>query len=219
MASVHRDLTWHPGRLTEDDRAARLGQRGAIVWFTGLSGSGKSTLARELEVALVSNGKNAVVLDGDNIRLGLNKDAALLEKESHYPVETARRFGLGFSAEDRTENIRRIGEVAKLFAVNNVVAITAFISPFRSDRDAVRALAPAGRFFEIHVATPLSVCEERDPKGLYKKARAGEIAEFTGLTSAYEAPLTPELTLHTERESLRDSTARVIALLQEKGVL
>lgn len=217
-ARVHKNLTPHAGRLSADRRREKLGQRGAVVWFTGLSGSGKSTVAREVEALLVEDGRNAAVLDGDNVRLGLNKDAALLSAAG-YGEAAAGRFGLGFSAEDRMENIRRVGEVAKLFADNNVIALTAFISPFRADRDLVRALMPKGAFFEVHVAAPLAVCEARDPKGLYKKARAGAVGEFTGIASPYEPPRAPELVLHSDRETPAESAQRVVALLKRKGVL
>jgi len=196
---VSRNIVWHHGKLTDEQRAQKLKQKGAVVWFTGLSGSGKSTVARELELALVENGINAAVLDGDNIRHGLNKN-------------------LGFSPADRAENIRRIGEVAKLFAQNNVVAITAFISPYKADRDAARALLP-GQFFEILCNASLEVCESRDTKGLYKKARAGQIPEFTGISAPYEAPDKPELVLETGKETLEESTRRVLKLLQEKGII
>lgn len=197
---VSKNIVWHHGKLTDEQRAEKLRQKGCVVWFTGLSGSGKSTVARELELALVENGINAAVLDGDNIRHGLNKN-------------------LGFSPADRTENIRRIGEVAKLFAQNNVVAVTAFISPYKADRDAVRALLPAGQFLEILCAASLEVCESRDTKGLYKKARAGQIPEFTGISAPYEAPEKPELVLETGKETLEESTKRVLKLLQEKGII
>ncbi len=195
-----KNIVWHHGKLTPEQRTQKLGQKGVVVWFTGLSGSGKSTVAREVELALVENGVNAAVLDGDNIRHGLNKN-------------------LGFSPADRTENIRRIGEVAKLFAQNNVVAITAFISPYKADRDAVRALLPAGEFLEVFCDTPLEVCEKRDTKGLYAKARAGQIPEFTGISAPYEAPDKPELTLKTGTETLEESTRRVLELLRAKGVI
>jgi adenylylsulfate kinase len=199
-APKSKNIVWHHGKLTEEERAKKLGQKGAVVWFTGLSGSGKSTVARELELALVENSINAAVLDGDNIRHGLNKN-------------------LGFSPEDRAENIRRIGEVAKLFAQNNVVAITAFISPYKADRDAARALMPAGQFLEVYCAASLEACESRDTKGLYKKARAGQIPEFTGISAPYEAPEKPELVLHTDKETLEESTKKVLKLLQEKGII
>ncbi len=194
------NIVWHHGKLTPEQRVRKLGQKGAVVWFTGLSGSGKSTVAREVELALVENGINAAVLDGDNIRHGLNKN-------------------LGFSPADRTENIRRIGEVAKLFAQNNVVAITAFISPYKADRDAVRALLAPGEFLEILCDTPIDICEQRDTKGLYKKARAGQIPEFTGVSAPYEPPDQAELVLKTGVETLEESARRVLALLQEKGIV
>lgn len=195
-----KHITWHHGKLTEGNRHEYLGQHGAVVWLTGLSGSGKSTVAREVELALVSNGINASVLDGDNVRHGLNSD-------------------LGFSPADRTENIRRIGEVAKLIHEANVITLTAFISPYREDRDVVRAKMPQGRFFEVFVDAPLDVCEERDPKGLYKKARAGEIPNFTGISAPYEAPDKAELVLNTGVETLEESTRRVIQMLADAGVL
>src|SRR5271166_3151711 len=172
------NITWHEGHVTRDERAGVLKQRGGTLWFTGLSGSGKSTIAFTLEHALVQRGRLAYVLDGDNIRHGLNKN-------------------LGFSAADREENIRRIGEVTKLFADCGVLAMTSFISPYRKDRDIVRALHQAGKvpFIEVYVNTPIATCETRDPKGLYKKARAGELKGFTGIDDPYEAPLEPEVTI------------------------
>jgi len=199
-APVSKNIHWHHGKLTEEDRVKFLGQGGAVVWFTGLSGSGKSTVAREVEHALVENGINAYVLDGDNIRHGLNKN-------------------LGFSPEDRNENIRRIGEVAKLFAESNVVVLTAFISLYRADRDQARALLPEGQFIEVLCDAPLETCEERDPKGLYKKARAGEIPEFTGISAPYEAPEKPELQLMTAKETLEESTKRVLDVLAEGAII
>lgn len=195
-----KNIIWHHGKLTKEDREKLVGQKGAVIWLTGLSGSGKSTVACEVEHALIENGINAYVLDGDNIRHGLNKN-------------------LGFSPEDRSENIRRIGEVAKLFSEANVVTVTAFISPYRADRDQVRAIVPEGQFFEVFCDAPLETCEERDPKGLYKKARAGEIPEFTGISAPYEAPDKPELVLKTGEESLDDSTRRILDLLEEKGII
>ena len=193
-APVSKNIHWHHGKLSFEDREKFLKQNGAVVWFTGLSGSGKSTVAVEVEHALVENGINAYVLDGDNIRHGLNKN-------------------LGFSPEDRKENIRRIGEVAKLFSEANVVVLTAFISPYKEDRAIARELLPQGKFFEIFCDAPLDICEERDPKGLYKKARAGEIPEFTGISAPYEAPDKAELTLNTGDESLEESTRRVLDML------
>lgn len=195
-----KNITWHHGKLTPENRIERLGQKGAVVWFTGLSASGKSTVAREVELALVENGKNACVLDGDNIRHGLNNN-------------------LGFSPEDRKENIRRIGEVAKLFCDANVVVLTAFISPYKNDRDLARSLVPPGHFFEIYCDLPVSICKERDPKGLYKKALAGEIPEFTGISAPYESPENPELVLKTGRETLEESTKKVLTLLSDSGII
>src|SRR5215470_1770824 len=172
------NITWHEGHVKRPEREKLLKQRGATIWFTGLSGSGKSTLAFTLEHELVREGRMAYVLDGDNIRHGLNKN-------------------LGFSAADREENIRRIGEVAKLFADAGLIVMTSFISPYRKDRDNVRTLHDAGKlpFIEVHVNTPIETCEGRDPKGLYKKARAGELKNFTGIDDPYEPPLKPEMTI------------------------
>ncbi len=171
-------------RVREDDRARRNGHRGGILWFTGLSGAGKSTLAVELERALFENGFQVALLDGDNVRKGLSAD-------------------LGFSHEDRTENIRRIGEVAGLFAETGMIVITAFISPYRADRDAIRARHP-GHFSEVYINAPLEVCEARDAKGLYRKARAGEIKEFTGISAPYEAPLSPDLEIRTANRKVAE---------------
>ena len=194
------NITWHESRVSRDERAKQKGQKPCILWFTGLSGSGKSTVANVLEGALFELGHHTYLLDGDNVRHGLNKD-------------------LGFSAEDRVENIRRIGESAKLFTDAGLIVLTAFISPYQRDREMVRELMGEGEFIEIFVDTPLEVCEERDPKGLYKKARAGEIKNFTGIDDPYEAPESPEITLHTADESAEESAAKVIATLEEKGYL
>ncbi len=177
-----------------------LGHGAATLWFTGLSGSGKSTIAITVERELVRRQINAYVLDGDNIRHGLNNN-------------------LGFSPEDRAENIRRIGEVAKLFNDGGVVVLTAFISPYRADRDAVRSNLPNGEFVEIFVDCPLDECEKRDAKGLYKKARAGEIPEFTGISAPYEAPEKPELVLHTAEQDVDECAKVVIGYLEERGIL
>ena len=185
------------------DRAARAHQRGhrsAILWFTGLSGAGKSTLANAVNSALFEQGLACYVLDGDNVRHGLCQD-------------------LGFSDADRTENIRRIGEVAKLFVDAGVVVLTAFVSPFQADRDRVRALVPEGDFIEVHCAANLAACETRDTKGLYAKARAGVIKEFTGISSPYEEPKQPELRVETGSQSLEDCVGQVIAHLQEQGII
>ena len=194
------NITWHEANVVQTDREQLLNQKGCVIWFTGLSGSGKSTLALEVESKLYQRGHLTYVLDGDNIRHGLNKN-------------------LGFSPEDREENIRRIGEVAKLFADAGVIAMTAFISPYRTDRDNARDLLDEGRFVEVFVDCPLEVCEARDTKGLYKKARAGEIKEFTGISAPYEAPSQPELTVNTDNQSLEECTERVIAILANKGLI
>lgn len=193
-----RNITWHAGMVTKTDRETISGHKGCTIWMTGLSGSGKSTLAVALEKKLWDRGVRAYVLDGDNIRHGLNKD-------------------LGFSPKDRTENIRRIGEVAKLFTDAGVINVTAFISPYRADRDSVRALMADGDFVEVLVDCPVEVCERRDVKGLYKKARAGEIPEFTGISAPYEAPLNPELTVHTDRHSEEECLAQLLQHLEKKG--
>jgi len=181
-------------------REANLGQRGVTVWFTGLSASGKSTVALLVDETLTEGGHHCCVLDGDNIRSGLNAD-------------------LGFSPEDRNENIRRIGEVSKLFATNGIIALTAFISPYREDRDRNRRIHGDGDFVEVFVDCPLELCEARDPRGLYAKARAGVIPEFTGISAPYEAPLNPELVLRTDRETEEESAARVVGFLTSRGYL
>lgn len=207
-------IRWHGADISDAARARRLKQKGGVVWLTGLSGSGKSTVARALEKVLVERGAHAAVLDGDNLRHGLNKDPERL-KAAGYSVRAARRFGLSFSAEDRRENIRRAAEAAALFARNNVIAIVALISPFRADRAAARALA-ADRFLEVHIAAPLAVCEARDPKGLYKKARAGALREFTGLSSPYEPPRRADLVLDTASTPLADSVDRLLRVLKRR---
>jgi len=196
------NIVWHEGSVGREERQQKLGQKGCTVWFTGLSGSGKSTVAVALEQVLLNNNKHAYRLDGDNIRHGLNRN-------------------LGFSAEDRAENIRRIGEVAKLFADSATITLTSFISPYRKDRDQVRQLHDeAGLpFIEIHVDCSLEEAEKRDPKGLYKKARAGEIKGFTGIDDPYEAPEKPELTLKSDEQSLQEELEKIMSLLEEKGVL
>jgi adenylylsulfate kinase len=194
------NVTWHHGEVAPEERARLLGHRAACVWLTGLSGSGKSTLARRIEKQLVERGVLAYVLDGDNVRHGLNRD-------------------LGFGPEARTENIRRIGEVARLFVDAGAIVLTAFISPYREDRATARALLPEGQFIELHVATPLEVCEARDPKGLYRRARAGEIRDFTGLDAPYEEPDAPELRVDTSRADLDACAAEVIAGLEARGLL
>jgi adenylylsulfate kinase len=192
------NIKWHHGKITKVDRVKLLNQKGVTIWLTGLSGSGKSTIAVELEHALIENRHQAYILDGDNIRHGLNKN-------------------LGFSHEDRTENIRRIGEVARLFTDASIITIAAFISPYREDRDAVRRLLNDGEFIEVYVECPLDVCEERDTKGLYKKARAGEVKDFTGISAPYEEPLNPELTIDSSKLTVVESTREILNYLEEKG--
>jgi adenylylsulfate kinase len=191
------EITWHEHRVTRAEREQQQGHRGCVVWFTGLSGCGKSTVANLVDQQLFAQRIRSFVLDGDNIRHGLNASAAILAQR-HGP-DFARRFGLGFSAQDREENIRRIGAVAQLFAAAGLIALTAFVSPFRRDREAVRAVVESagqpGDFVEVFVDAPLEVCEARDPKGLYRKARAGELPDFTGIDHPYEPPTAPELIL------------------------
>lgn len=196
------NVHWHDGEISRDDRNRMMKQRGATLWFTGLSGSGKSTIAVALEEALFERGHLSYRLDGDNIRLGINKN-------------------LGFSAEDRTENIRRIGEIAKLFVDSSVIALTSFISPYREDRDQVRVLhEEAGMpFIEVFVDCELAEAEKRDPKGLYKKARAGEIKNFTGIDDPYEAPTNAELHLHTDQMTLQEEVDILLKYLEEQGIL
>jgi adenylylsulfate kinase len=194
------NIVWHQGAVTRADREKVNGHKSCVVWLTGLSGSGKSTIAVDLEKRLCERGVRTYILDGDNIRHGLNKN-------------------LGFSPADRTENIRRIGEVAKLFTDAGVVALTAFISPYRADRDQVRAIMAAGDFVEVHVDCPVEVCEQRDVKGLYKKARAGEIKEFTGISAPYEAPEKAELVINTAGQSVEASSKQILAYLEKQGVV
>ncbi|MCH8252072.1 MAG: adenylyl-sulfate kinase [Planctomycetes bacterium] len=192
------NITWHEGHVGREEREKMLNQKGALIWFTGLSGSGKSTIAYTLEHALIQRGHLAYVLDGDNIRHGLNKN-------------------LGFSAEDRTENIRRIAEVGALFIDTGVITLTAFISPYKADRDAARETVGEGNFFEVFCDTPLAVCEERDPKGLYKKARAGEIKGFTGIDAPYEAPDKAEMIIDTSKMSPQEATVALCEMLESAG--
>ena len=194
------NIVWHQGAVTRADREQVNGHRGCTVWLTGLSGSGKSTIAVAVEKTLWGRGVRAFILDGDNIRHGLNKN-------------------LGFSPADRTENIRRIGEVAKLFTDAGLVAITAFISPYRADRDQVRAIMQPGDFIEVLVDCPLEVCEQRDVKGLYQKARAGQIPEFTGISAPYEPPLKPELTIRTHAQGVDESVQQIVAHLERQRIV
>jgi adenylylsulfate kinase len=196
------NVYWHDGEVSREDRNTLLKQKGATLWFTGLSGSGKSTIAVALEKALMAKGHLCYRLDGDNIRLGINKN-------------------LGFSAQDRTENIRRIGEISKLFVDTGVIVLSSFVSPYRADRDIVRELHDAGEmaFLEVFVDVPLDVAEQRDPKGLYKKARAGEIKNFTGISDPYEAPLKAELVLNSHEQSLEEEVNILLAMMTERGII
>jgi adenylyl-sulfate kinase len=197
---VQDDLTWHKHQIGREDREQQKNQKSCLLWFTGLSGAGKSTLANALEVELYKRGQHTYLLDGDNVRHGLNKD-------------------LGFSVDDRVENIRRIGEVAKLFVDAGLMVFSAFISPFRADRRLVRDLFPEGEFVEVYISTPLFECETRDPKGLYRKARAGEIKHFTGIDSEYQAPENAEIVVDTSAEQLEESVARIVRYLEKSGYL
>jgi adenylylsulfate kinase len=194
------NVVWHSHTVKREERENLLKQKGVVIWFTGLSGSGKSTVANEVAHKLHTMRKVAYILDGDNIRHGLNKD-------------------LGFSPEDREENIRRISEVANLFADAGIITLTAFISPYRKDRDFCRSLAGEGRFIEVYTKASLDTCEERDPKGMYKKAREGIIKEFTGISAPYEHPLNPELLIDTDVENVEESAEKVMQALVQFGVI
>ena len=196
------NVTWHEGEISREDRNKLLGQKGATLWFTGLSGSGKSTIAVALEKALHARGRLAYRLDGDNVRLGINKN-------------------LGFSAEDRAENIRRIGEIAKLFVDAGPLVLSSFVSPYRADRALVRKLHADGGmdFIEVYVDVPLAEAEKRDPKGLYKKARAGEIKNFTGISDPYEAPSSPDIHLHTADMTLQQEVEALLKALEQRGII
>lgn len=192
---VSKNITHHEGRVTRHDRERLNGHKGFTLWFTGLSGSGKSTLAVACEEALYERGCRTYILDGDNVRGGLNSD-------------------LGFAPEDRVENIRRIGEVANLYRETGVINLVAFISPYRTDRELARGIAQEGDFIEVFIDCPLGVCEERDPKGLYKKARAGDIPEFTGISAPYEAPENPEIHLHTDKATVQENVQSIVEYLE-----
>jgi len=201
MKPKSKNIYWHEGNITKKDRERLAKHRGVCLWFTGLSGSGKSSIARETENLLYEKGIRTYVLDGDNIRHGLNSD-------------------LGFSPEDRNENIRRIGEVAKLFVDAGIIVMTAFISPYRQDRDRVRKILNEGEFIEIYVEADLETCEKRDPKGLYKKARLGEIKEFTGISAPYEKPENPELIINTSKETnVKENSKKIVEYLEKNGYL
>lgn len=194
------NIVWHHHNVTHEDRCQQKSQKPCVLWFTGLSGSGKSTVANAVEALLFENGNHSYLLDGDNVRHGLNKD-------------------LSFSEQDRVENIRRIGEVTKLFTDSGLIVLSAFISPFKADRQQVRDLLEEGQFVEVFVDTPLEICEQRDPKGLYKKARAGDIKNFTGLDSPYEAPQQPEIHLKTDEHSVDVLAEQVLAHLRNEGFI
>jgi len=196
----NKNVVWHDHCISKDERASIKKQKPCILWFTGLSGSGKSTIANAVESKLFKMQKHTYLLDGDNIRMGLNR-------------------GLGFSDEDRVENIRRIGEVAKLFVESGLIVLTAFISPFQKERDNIRSLVEEGEFIEVFVDTPLDVCEGRDPKGLYAKARKGDIPNFTGISSPYEAPKNAEIHIETSHLSVSECAEQVIDYLEKKGYL
>ncbi|MCK5647463.1 MAG: adenylyl-sulfate kinase [Gammaproteobacteria bacterium] len=215
--SNETNVTWHEHRVSREIREKKNNHKGCVIWFTGLSGSGKSTIANTLDHLLHQADLQSVVLDGDNVRHGLNAGAGML-KDAH-GEDFSKRFGLGFSAEDREENIRRIGAVAEIFTQIGVIALTAFISPYRTDRDKVRNTLREGEFIEVFVDTPLDVCEQRDPKGLYKKARAGEIKGFTGIDDPYEEPTAPELVLLAAEKTPDILAVEVITFLKDKGII
>jgi adenylylsulfate kinase len=196
----NQNITWHRPIITKEDKERLLGQKAFTLWFTGLSRSGKSTLAAEVEKRLYERGCLTFILDGDNIRHGLNRN-------------------LGFSPEDREENIRRVGEVAHLFSQAGIINMAAFISPYRSDRKKARDLAKEGEFIEVFCRCSLEACEKRDRKGVYKKARAGEISEFTGISAPYEEPENPEITVHTDRETIEEDVNKIISYLEKNGFL
>lgn len=192
------NVVWHHHQVSKLDRCQSKGQKPCILWFTGLSGSGKSTIANAIDSLLFDEGAHTCLLDGDNVRHGLNKD-------------------LGFSDQDRIENIRRIGEVSKLFVDSGLIVLTAFISPFIQDREMVRRMVEAGEFIEVFIDTPLEICEQRDPKGLYQKARSGEIKDFTGISSPYEPPVDPEIHLKTDQMNIQEAAQKVVDYLKIKG--
>ena len=196
----YKNIVWHDHHVTKESRSKSKNQKPCVLWFTGLSGSGKSTVANAVELKLNELNKHTYILDGDNVRLGLNK-------------------GLTFSDEDRVENIRRIGEVSKLFIDAGTIVLTAFISPFLKDRQQVRDLIKADEFIEVFIDTPLEICESRDPKGLYKKARNGEIPNFTGISSPYEAPVSAEIHIKAGEITLEESVEQILGYLKENGYL
>lgn len=197
---MNSDIVWHQHKITKKDRSQKTAQKPCVIWFTGLSGSGKSTIANAVEQMLFQNGNFTYLLDGDNVRHGLNKD-------------------LGFDEQSRVENIRRIGEISKLFVDSGLIVLSAFISPFQNDRDVVRKLLEKGEFIEVFIDTPLEICEKRDPKGLYKKARQGEIKNFTGIDSPYEAPQNPQLHIKNDGISVERACKEVFEYLNMKGYI
>jgi len=211
------NVTWHEASVSREMREKKNAHKGCVIWFTGLSGSGKSTVANTLDHLLHQAGIQSVVLDGDNVRHGLNAGTTML-KETHGD-EFSQRFGLGFSAIDREENIRRIGAVAEIFSQTGTIALTAFISPYRSDRDKVRNTMKSGEFIEVFVDAPIEVCEQRDPKGLYKKARAGEIKGFTGIDAPYEEPRSPELVLFAAEKTPDLLAEEIIGYLKSNNII
>ncbi|PHS36189.1 MAG: adenylyl-sulfate kinase [Sulfurovum sp.] len=197
---LNKNIVWHDHYITKEKRSSKKKQKPCILWFTGLSGSGKSTIANAVESRLAELNRHTYLLDGDNIRRGLNKE-------------------LGFSDADRVENIRRIGEVSKLFVDAGLIVLTAFISPFQKEREVVRSLVEEREFIEVFIDTPLEVCEARDPKGLYKKVRKGEITNFTGISSPYEAPTTPEIHIINDKQSIENVAEQILNYLDDKGYL
>ena len=210
------NVTWHEHEVARSSRESLNGHKGCVIWFTGLSGSGKSTIANALDHKLHQWGMHSMVLDGDNVRHSLNAGPSML-LDTH-GEGFAQRFGLGFSAIDREENIRRIGSVAQLFSQAGIIGLTAFISPYRIDRDRIRNNLQSGEFIEVFVDTPIEVCEARDPKGLYKKARAGEIKGFTGIDDPYEAPVSPELVLSAAEKTPDVLADEVMTYLVAQGI-
>ena len=218
MQSPHDPIVvWHNQAVSRADRERQNGHRGCVVWFTGLSGCGKSTVANVVDHKLYERGVRTYLLDGDNVRHGLNATPQMLAER--YGEEFGQRFGLGFGQQDREENIRRVGAVAQLMCDAGLVTLTAFVSPYRSDRDAVRATLAPGDFIEVFVDAPLEVCESRDPKGLYQKARAGQIKNFTGIDAPYEAPVEPQLVLKSAEFSPEALAEEVLRYLTEAGKL
>ena len=211
------NVTWHEQSVSREMREKSNGHKGCVIWFTGLSGSGKSTVANTLDHILHQKGLQSVVLDGDNVCHGLNAGPGML-RDTHGD-EFSQRFGLGFSAIDREENIRRIGAVAEIFAQTGIIALTAFISPYRIDRDKVRNSLQVGEFIEVFVDAPIEICEQRDPKGLYKKARAGEIKGFTGIDDPYEEPVAPELVLLAAEKTPDVLADEIISYLKSQSII